>query len=1093
MAFKIRKYGKKVKAKIEYKFIGRNKQKDIFWDNYKYLKQHENDDESKILSYYGMTSGGKTSFCNNLIEEIDAKNKKLSSKKQIRYIYHDFKKENDFKQSLQDMCDDLKERYNYFFPMFDYSWYVYKSRIGLSQDSDEMKAYVKNSKILKYMVKIIGNVPVDNAYSVFTKYAKGGNPVLRKFIAKHQTEVKNIENAKLSTLENMLIAYFARDLWNNMSVYRGPFVVFFDSFEHLNGELMDLVDPINNDLWLRNIEEGNEGLMLRLPNTLWVILGRESLKWHDIDEMWDESALEQHELENLCLEETIEYLNYKDVNEKDLCEGLYNLTGGNIIDLNSCVEKYEKLTEMFDEPNLDNFTNDYKSISNDMLKYIDDETKELLFLMASNKEWDEKSLNKQAKQNDIVINKVKYKNIVTSSYVDKISDKNGGTYKLCDEFYNILSKVDYDFKSVEKSQADNYINKELQDKNESDVNIDSQNKDLNDNDEELSTENEMTLNEADDSEVGNNDSDNDFDNESVNNEALNDDNIDNEDVEEINVIEDFNTQEELIIEEDIEEFYTEDINETINETTNEDVNETIGDTNVGEATNNIFEDNQNDTFKVNFEDNQDGAKMSYEGKKNALLLLLNEYKFDEFEKEFAPLWENVNNKYDMTEYLLFLGIKLIYEVQKSNFYEVNQIVYEIESKREDTEFSNAQVSDIDYSLARAYYFLEDYDKAFNMDTMSYELRHTTYKDEHIDTMLSMMGLGADYLRLGQKDKARELVEKAYDLETKLLGSDSVYTLKTYGLLAKVYSVCGDNEKAFDMSRDLYEKSKKILGKENPNTILALKNIGTIYFELSMYQEAFNISKKIKSKYEKVLGTSHKFTILSYEDISNICEILNLIEEACNLKEKVYNGFVKLYGEGNKKTIMANYEYMRLCMQNKKEKDVVSRSEEAYKMCSNLYGEENEYAVMMLRMYGDAVIASKMDKKLAKNTNPNTLYNKYQALVSDELEAERKEAFVEEKLEKLENDTDDDFAFESTTKEDDDDEFAKLFAEVDKAIQNETNKNVGMMDFSDTTNTDTSKNQNEKFPSEKLSEQNGGIEIDTSFFDTDGYNKADDWD
>ena len=59
--------------------------------------------------------------------------------------------------------------------------------------------------------------------------------------------------------------------------------------------------------------------------------------------------------------------------------------------------------------------------------------------------------------------------------------------------------------------------------------------------------------------------------------------------------------------------------------------------------------------------------------------------------------------------------------------------------------------------------------------------------------------------------------------------------------------------------------------------------------------------------------------------------------------------------------------------------------------------------------------------------------------------------------------------------------------------NETNKNVGMMDFSDTTNTDTNKNQNEKFPSEKLSEQNGGIEIDTSFFDTDGYNKADDWD
>jgi len=1079
MAFKIRKYSKKIKTKIEYKFIGRNKQRDIFWDNYKYLKQHEYDDESKILSYYGMTSGGKTSFCNNLIDEIEKKNKKLSSKKQIRYIYHDFKKENDYKQSLQSMCHDLKEKYNYFFPMFDYLWYVYKSRLGLSQESDEMKAYVKNSKILKYMVKIIGNVPVDDAYSIFTKYAGAGNPVLRKFIAKHQTDVKAIENAKLSTLETMLISYFARDLWNNMSTARGPFVVFFDSFEHLNGELMDIVDPLNNDLWLRNIEEGNEGLMLRVPNTLWVILGRESLKWHNIDEMWDESALEQHELENLCLEETIEYLNYKDVNEKDLCEGLYNLTNGNIIDLNSCVEKYEKLTEMFDEPRLENFTNDYKSISDDMLKYLDTEVKELLFLMASLKEWDDKSINKAASKQDIVINQVKYNSIVSSSYV--VKDNNSGKYKLCDEYYNILSKVDVDFNKLKEETNASNANKETNVINDTSDNI-AYNVagNIADNNDEKPVLNEQSYDENE----------------------INLSNDTDEGVVNIDVIEDFVPQDEIIIEENIEENIDESVEENVEENIEENIkNDASSYVNTSKVKETITESvdaginiNLNEEKEVKVEEKQ-AKEDIYTVNKEKLLLLANLYRFNEFDAKFAPIWQNVGKGYDMTQYLLFLSIKLVYEVNKSNFYEINQIIFEIENKRNEAEFTNEQVADIDFSLARAYYFLEDYNKAYSMDTMAYELRQAAYKEEHIDTLVSMSCLGADCIKLGDKKKARMLIEKAYELEKKILGIDNLYTLKSYGLLADVYSMFGDNEKAFDMSRDLYEKSKKILGKENPNTTLALKNIGDIYYELNMYQEAFNIAKKINVKYERALGSDHRFTVSSYDDLANVCEVLNLLEDACTMRKKVYMGYVKLYGEGNKKTVLANYNYMRLCMQTKKEKEVVHISEESYKMCANLYGEENEYSVMMLRMYGEAVIAAKMDKKMEKNTNPNSLFYKYKLLVADEVETEKEETFVEEKLEKLENETEkeEEDAFESTTKEDDEDEFAKLFAEVDKAIQNETNKNVAMMDFSNTSNNiDTNANLNGQIKDDNFSDKDNGIEIDNSFFDTAGYTKADDW-
>ena len=54
-----------------------------------------------------------------------------------------------------------------------------------------------------------------------------------------------------------------------------PFVIFLDTYEELVNELLP-GNPLQNDLWLRDIKTG---IIPRVPYVLWVIAGREKLKW----------------------------------------------------------------------------------------------------------------------------------------------------------------------------------------------------------------------------------------------------------------------------------------------------------------------------------------------------------------------------------------------------------------------------------------------------------------------------------------------------------------------------------------------------------------------------------------------------------------------------------------------------------------------------------------------------------------------------------------------------------------------------------------------------------------------------------------------
>ena len=131
----------------------------------------------------------------------------------------------------------------------------------------------------------------------------------------------DIENSSVEDIKKHLSYYFALDLKENLKNEKSPFIFFIDTYEKLVNELSQIGNVLNNDLWLRD----DEGLICRTPHTLWVIAGREKLKWAEFDDSW-EGTLEQHLLGTLSISDTMQFLKTAGIENEELIGQIYDLT-----------------------------------------------------------------------------------------------------------------------------------------------------------------------------------------------------------------------------------------------------------------------------------------------------------------------------------------------------------------------------------------------------------------------------------------------------------------------------------------------------------------------------------------------------------------------------------------------------------------------------------------------------------------------------------------------------------------------------------------------------------------------------------------------
>lgn len=198
--------------------------------------------------------------------------------------------------------------------------------------------------------------------------------------SKHANIYQEIEESGAAELMNNLQKYFCMDAALYLERQSPPVVIMLDGYEVLTNTLErgDLAEVEDGWIW------GKNGLIWSLPNTLWVIAGRNQLVWDQYDKELRDS-LEQHLLGSISEKDTVGFLRLRGVREEELYPGLYKLTEGTPVYLDMCVNTYRQLKAAHGDnyiPSIKNFGDNPTILAERSLRGMNSEHQRMIKILA---------------------------------------------------------------------------------------------------------------------------------------------------------------------------------------------------------------------------------------------------------------------------------------------------------------------------------------------------------------------------------------------------------------------------------------------------------------------------------------------------------------------------------------------------------------------------------------------------------------------------------------------------------------------------------------------------------------------------------------
>lgn len=358
-------------------FTDREAPRASFWKQYAAVKAELGGDSNvHVLSYYGIGGIGKTSLLNRLMAEMEKNVEKPL------YVHVDLGIFSDLRRVLYSMKSKLQEKAKFQFPLLELGLYIYAKKMGEKADAPQVQQLTEKSPFLSFLLSVSGNIPVLGLTTTVLSLADQGITLLRNYLKNHSKELARIESAEPAKLYEELPMLFACDMQENMQRAKEPVVFFLDTYEQLVNEISQAGEPLKNDLWIR----GEYGLVQNIPGALWVIAGREKLKWQRFDPEWAD-ALEQHLLGSLSQKDSVQFLERAGVLPQSLCVQLGELTQGTPVFLDLCVDQYLRLLDRGEIPEIGAFGKNTYDLTERFIRYMGDAQKDHVYMLACLGSW----------------------------------------------------------------------------------------------------------------------------------------------------------------------------------------------------------------------------------------------------------------------------------------------------------------------------------------------------------------------------------------------------------------------------------------------------------------------------------------------------------------------------------------------------------------------------------------------------------------------------------------------------------------------------------------------------------------------------------
>ena len=881
---------KRKKLQTNKVFTDREGPRESFWKSYRQYKETMlGEGEVKVLVYYGIGGIGKTTLLHKLQEEM------RENIPDPRYVYYDFNIAQDARTVLEYLKTKLSKDYGYKFPLYELGVYAYAQKIGEDMASPQVKGFIEKSPLLSVAVAVAGAIPVAGVVSHIFNATDKGIAYLRTVISNHSREISDIDNKTPEELYEYLPYLFAQDMANMLEENTEPMVVFLDTYEMLVNEMSSVGEPLNNDLWLR----GEYGLIQNIPNVLWVIAGREKMKWERFDAEWKE-ALEHHILGNLSRADADSFMISAGIGDAALREGLYGLTRGTPVYLDLCVDSYTTLAERGKEPSLSDFGKNEYTLIERFARYMDDSRKDIVYMLSCMMLWNDRMAADLGPKIIPGFSLTTYEKVKEFSFVTKSDKYNYVMHQTVGE--TLFANCPQIIKESTARHAVPYCEERLRESGTFDsayvyylqwlVRLGMENYE---SDEELIIFYNGHLRQY------------------LKKLALSGQASLAEHIFEPVMTRADKTGKSLLLALALSE-------------------SSLWKHEKGEYAESVALSEESVALYGELLGNKNEVTLKARHRLGEHLRSNGEYRrsYDEL-SDVLSIRKSLSVPLDEEE----LGIRNDIASAISDlgrYKEALQLREEVLALSKDIlgEKHPDTISAMN-NLANTFSYLGRYKEALRLHKQVLASRKEILGEKHPDTIAAMNNLADSFSKLGRNKDALQLHEQMLALSKEILGEKHPYTINAMNNLAVSFWYLGRYKEALPLFEQVPELRKEILGEKHPDTISAMNNLAVSFWCLGRYEEALPLFEQVLALRKEILGEKHPDTINAMGNLADAFLELGRYEEALRLREQVLGSRKEILGEKHPGTISAMNELAAVCFLCRMFKEGLPYAEKAVKL------------------------------------------------------------------------------------------------------------------------------------------------------------------
>ncbi len=361
--------------KVECPFVDRKEFIEAFENAFRNIDQKD----YSILVYYGIAGIGKTSLRKELPTLLEKHN---DSDRHTRVIWTsiDFATEQ-YRQPykfLEVLSSQLRQKYGIKFNFFDIALATYWKKVN--PHVPLVKENYSEESIVRDVLDICNElVPVNLIPNVYN-LAKSLPERYQKWVLKRKEDISKLPDLEPAEIDERLPVYWAYDLADNLQNTSESAVIFIDTYEALWEKEREKGSFSDRDKWIRKLIENIQN------SCMWVICGRESLRWEEVDEDW-KNYLDQHKIGKLPEKDALDLLKRCGITEEDIQNALIESSEGVPYYLELSIDTYRNIKKK-EQPSPENFATVPDGIFCRFVKYLDREEKEILKVLSVPRYWD---------------------------------------------------------------------------------------------------------------------------------------------------------------------------------------------------------------------------------------------------------------------------------------------------------------------------------------------------------------------------------------------------------------------------------------------------------------------------------------------------------------------------------------------------------------------------------------------------------------------------------------------------------------------------------------------------------------------------------